>query len=55
MHQTKEYQKPRSVATHKSESKPSDLEVQGASKVDSVTVWFMGLNVKLTISPGDAL
>src|SRR6266702_4003114 len=51
---TKEYQKLRSVTTHKPESKPPEMGAQGLANVDWVTLWFLGLNVNWTVSPTDA-
>ena len=41
-----------SVTGSKPESKPPSFNPQGLAKEDWVTVWFFGLNVNRTISPG---
>ena len=41
--------------THKPESNPPLRGVHGASKLDWVTVWFLGWNLNQMVSPGAAV
>jgi len=39
----------------KPEARPLAILVQGAAKVDWVTVWFFGLKTNVTVSPATAV